>query len=116
MIVCLCGSTRHKESFDELAAALALDGHIVLMPHVFNHFNGMKLSRTQKIKLETLGKKQISGADKVIIITGKDGHIGNDTYMEICQAKKYHIPIKYMNHNEILKYKEKVKKRETTDI
>lgn len=35
--VCLCGSTKFKDTFYEVAKELTLKGYIVLMPHVFLH-------------------------------------------------------------------------------
>lgn len=107
MIICLCGSTRHKEDFLKLAAALALEGYIVLMPHVFSHYDKISLTKAQKTRLELLGQKQVKEADHIIVVTGKDGHIGKDTYLEICHANKQKVPVHYANSKQIDEYVKK---------
>lgn len=56
MIITLCGSTRFKDAFMEVAKRLTLAGHIILMPAVFHHSDEMELTMEQKIQLDNLHK------------------------------------------------------------
>jgi len=44
MIITLCGSTRFKDEYIEVAKNLALDGHAVLSVNLFDHADGIELT------------------------------------------------------------------------
>jgi hypothetical protein len=44
MTITLCGSTRFKDIFFQVAEELTLAGHIVLMPLVFHHADNKELT------------------------------------------------------------------------
>lgn len=115
MIVCLCGSTRFKESFEKLSAALALEGHIVLSPRVYSHYDNIKLTPEAEAQLFQNGKDQIALADEVIFITGEYEYIGQSGYKEICYVRKMNKPLKFFSNRKIDKYVEKVKKEKNGD-
>jgi len=99
MRVCLCGSTRFKDEFLAVNESLTLDGHIVLMPGVFGHADGLELSDYDKQKLDNLHKAKIIMSDAVVVIN-KDGYIGQSTQLEIEYAELFKIPVYYMEEKE----------------
>lgn len=84
--VCLCGSTKFKDKFLEVARDFTLKGYIVTMPMVFMHM-GDEATFEDKIELDELHKAKISQADIVYIIN-VDGYIGESTRNEIEWAKE----------------------------
>jgi len=85
-IVCLCGSTKFKKEFMEIAAREALRGHIVLMPHVFTHADELKNTKEEIDKLEALHTRQIDCCDEVIVID-VNGYTGESTSLELSYAE-----------------------------
>jgi len=49
MIITLCGSTRFKNEYEEIAKKLALDGHCVLSVNMYSHADNIELTQEQKI-------------------------------------------------------------------
>ena len=87
MIITLCGSTRFKSVFLEVAKRLTLAGHIILMPAVFHHSDEMELTMEQKIQLDNLHKQKINMSDAIYVIN-LNGYIGESTYGEIDWANR----------------------------
>lgn len=84
--VCLCGSTRFKEKFFEVARDFTLKGYIVTMPMVFIHQGDEDISDEQKEYLDEIHKAKIADADLVYIVNcGK--YIGDSTASEIDWAE-----------------------------
>ena len=108
MIICLCGSTRFKESFEKLGAILSLEGHIVLSPKVFTHADGVVLPSDAESILLNSSKNKISMADAVYFITGENEYIGQAGYQEICYARKLDKPITYFSNKRIDEYGYKI--------
>lgn len=100
-IVCLCGSTRFYQEFQELNYKETMKGNIVLSvgfyPHASKEMHGESIGITQeqKIRLDELHKRKIDLADEVIVIN-KGGYIGESTRSEIEYAKKIGKPIVYL--------------------
>lgn len=92
--VCLCGSTRFKETFFEVARDLTLKGCIVTMPMVFVH-SGDEVNEIQKEFLDEVHKAKIADADIVYIIN-VGGYVGNSTRNEINWALKLGKKIEYL--------------------
>lgn len=93
--VCLCGSTRFKNKFFEIAHDFTLKGYIVTMPMVFVHADGEELPYDQKDFLDEIHKTKIAQADLVYIINcGK--YIGNSTKSEIAWAEELGKKIEYL--------------------
>jgi len=44
MIITLCGSTKFKNEFEEVAKNLALEGHAVLSVNMFHHADNLELT------------------------------------------------------------------------
>lgn len=95
MVITLCGSTRFKEEFEQVARELTLAGHIVLMPGVFAHADGIELTEENKIQLDNLHKQKINMSDMIFVIN-KNGYIGHSTYGEIDWANKMGKKISFL--------------------
>lgn len=95
MVITLCGSTRFKEEFENVAMNLTLQGHIILMPCVFHHYDEIELSQEQKIQLDNLHKQKIMMSEAIYVIN-KNGYIGNSTYGEIDWAYRLNKQIYYL--------------------
>lgn len=101
-IVCLCGSTRFYELFDQMNYKFTLEDKIVLNIGCNTKSDeGLKLTADDKIRLDELHKRKIDLADEVFIIN-KDGYIGSSTRSEIEYALRLDKPITYLENNENL--------------
>lgn len=87
MIITICGSSKFKNEIFETARSLTLQGHIVLMPCVFEHTDNEELSREDKIRLDNLHKEKINMSDAIFVIN-KDQYIGESTFGEIDWADR----------------------------
>ena len=81
MVITLCGSTRFKDEFEQVSRELTLAGHIVLLPGVFAHADGIELTEENKIQLDNLHRQKINMSDMIFVIN-KGGYIGPSTYGE----------------------------------
>jgi len=93
--VCLCGSTRFKDKFFEVARDLTLKGCIVTMPLVFIHSGDEEINETQKQYLDEVHKAKIKDADLIYIINC-DNYIGSSTRSEINWATELGKKIEYL--------------------
>lgn len=96
MIICLCGSTRFKKEFLKVAEKETLKGNIVLMPGVFGHSDGVRLTEEDKKELDELHIEKIKMCDKVIVVT-KGKYIGKSTAKEIKKAELLGKEIEYIS-------------------
>jgi hypothetical protein len=97
-VVTLCGSTKFKDKFFEVAEKLMLEGIFVLMPPVFMHpINDIKYEKmvTKELKemLNDMHKRRIDMSDEIFVIN-VDGYIGQDTFDEIKYARAWIPPKK----------------------
>ena len=77
-IVCLCGSTKFKEKFEEVNRDLTLAGYIVLAPGVFGHSDNIQLDEATKqqldeyedYKVEVTITENNTGSYAIVIETG----------------------------------------------
>ena len=92
--VCLCGSTRFKDKFIEIAKDLTLQGYIVTMPMVFIH-HGDTATEQEKQFLDEIHKAKIADAD-IVYILNVDGYIGESTKSEIVWANELGKRIEYL--------------------
>ena len=100
-IVCLCGSTKFMEAFQEANLKFTLEGWIVLSVGTNtksdaqltreNYFNDPSI----KIRLDELHKRKIDLSDEVFVLN-VGGYIGESTRSEIDYAKAIGKPIKYL--------------------
>lgn len=100
-IVCLCGSTRFKDAFDEANYQETMAGRIVLSVGFIMHATGNKhgegvgATPEQKIALDELHKRKIDLADEVLVLN-VGGYIGSSTRSEIDYAIAHGKPIRYL--------------------
>lgn len=101
-IVCLCGSTRFYEAFQQANYDLTMAGKIVLSvgfyPHAkaqHGHGEGVGHDSAEKIALDELHKRKIDLADRVMVLN-VGGYIGASTRSEIDYAEAYGKPIDYL--------------------
>jgi hypothetical protein len=92
-IVCLCGSTRFSEAYQNANLEETLAGRIVLtigcdMKSDANLFSGMSQDEldTLKKRLDDLHLRKIDLADEVLVLN-IDGYIGDSTRKEVKYAK-----------------------------
>ena len=84
-IVCLCGSTRHKELYEIANREETLKGNIVLSVGLFGHIEGLDMSGETKAMLDTLHLHKIDLADEVLVINPTED-IGVSTAKEVAYA------------------------------
>ena len=99
-IVCLCGSTRFYQQFQEANYRLTMEGKIVLTVGFYPHAQqqpGQERGCTpeQKVALDELHKRKIDIADEVFVLN-VGGYIGESTRSEIEYAKRRGILISYL--------------------
>ncbi|WP_201293988.1 hypothetical protein [Natronorubrum halalkaliphilum] len=94
-VVCLCGSTRFKETYREANERLTMEGKIVLSCGVFGHADGVSFSEGEKQMLDALHKRKIDLADRIHVINVA-GYIGDSTQSEIEYARETNTEISYL--------------------
>jgi hypothetical protein len=100
-IICLCGSTRFKDAFDEANYQLTMAGNIVLsvgfMMHATGNKHGEDVGATpqQKIELDELHKRKIDLADEVLILN-VGNYVGDSTRSELAYARKLGKVIRWL--------------------
>ena len=101
-IICLCGSTRFYETFQEANYNETMAGRIVLSvgfyPHSkakSGHGEGVGHDSMEKKALDELHKRKIDLADEVFVLN-VGGYIGESTRSEIEYAKAHNKPIRYL--------------------
>lgn len=97
MIITLCGSTKFKKEFEEVAKNLALEGHAVLSVNMFAHADNIELTPEQKIRLDNAHKEKINASDAIFVIN-KDGYIGESTYSEIDWAQRMNKQVYFLEN------------------
>lgn len=97
MIITLCGSTKFKNEFEEVAKNLALEGHAVLSVNMFHHADNLELTTEQKIRLDNAHKEKINASDAIFVIN-KDGYIGESTFSEIDWAQRMKKEIYFLEN------------------
>jgi len=105
-IVCLCGSTRFYDAFQQANYDLTMQGKIVLSvgfyPHATSeagHGEGVGHDSVEKIALDELHKRKIDLADEVLVLN-VGGYIGDSTRSEIEYAKKEGKIVRYLEVEE----------------
>lgn len=98
-IVCLCGSTRFVDTFNEWRKKLTLDGYIVLSIEIvttqLQSEDPQYSNREVKKALDELHLRKIDLADEVMILN-VGGYIGESTRNELEYAKKLGKSIVYL--------------------
>ena len=102
-VVTLCGSTRFKDEFMEVAKKLTLDGYIVISCSIFGHSGDKEvwenmdegtLTKT-KIMLDDMHKRKIDLSDEIFVIN-VGGYIGDSTRSEIDYAIAHGKQVRYL--------------------
>ena len=101
--VTLCGSTKFKDEFLDIAKEFTLKGWIVLMPHVFGH-SGDKITEEQKQMLDEIHRQKIDISNYIYVIN-PGGYIGESTSKEIDYAIEHSKEVMYMEPRWGCKYK-----------
>lgn len=100
-VVCLCGSTRFKDAFDEANYQETMKGNIVLSVGFFMHASGNRHGESigatpeQKIALDELHKRKIDLADEVFILN-VGGYIGESTRSELEYARSHSKVVRFL--------------------
>ena len=105
-VVCLCGSTRFYDQFQQANYDLTMRGEIVLSvgfyPHAKaqrGHGEGVRHDSAAKVALDELHKRKIDLADYVLVLN-PGGYIGKSTRSEIAYAAAHGKPVRYLEAPE----------------
>ena len=103
LIVCLCGSTRFYDAFQQANYDLTMTGRIVLSvgfyPHAkaeHGHGEGVGHDSAEKTALDELHKRKIDLADEVLVVSDESGYFGESTRGEIEYAYQHGKPVRYL--------------------
>jgi hypothetical protein len=106
LIVCLCGSTRFYDQFQQANYELTMRGAIVLSvgfyPHAkarHGHGEGVRHDSAAKVALDDLHKRKIDLADYVLVLN-PGGYIGESTRSEIAYAAAHGKSVRYLEAPE----------------
>ena len=95
MVVTICGSTKFKDEILKAARELTLQGHIVLMPAIFEHTDNEELTPEDKVRLDNLHRQKINMSDAIFVVN-KDQYIGESTFGEIDWADRMQKKIYFL--------------------
>lgn len=98
-IVCLCGSTRFKEAFEEANKRETIKGNIVLSVGWFGHCEATPIQKGQKVELDKLHFDKIRLADEVIFLN-VNGYMGESTLRELSFAVGLQKKISFLEEPE----------------
>lgn len=99
LIVCLCGSTRHKDELLAAQEAETLAGRIVVGPGVFSKADGRSLADADVERLHELHRRKIELSDELLVVV-PDGRMGGSTAREIEYGRSLGKPIRYWEARE----------------
>ena len=101
-VVCLCGSTRFYDEFQQANYDLTMKGAIVLSvgfyPHakaVHGHGEGVGHDSAEKAALDELHKRKIDLADEVLVVSDPGGYFGQSTAGEVAYAVAHGRPVRF---------------------
>ena len=100
-IICLCGSTKFRDEFEDTTRRFGLEGKIVLTVACFGHMGDLPPEacidgHPTKTALDNLHKRKIDVADRVFVID-VGGYIGTSTRSEIDYAEAHGKPVEYLS-------------------
>lgn len=98
--VCLCGSTRFKETFHDVYARETLDGNIVHSVGVFGHSDGVMWTPEKKKEMDDLHKKKILLSDEIVVIN-VGGYMGDSTKSEIKYALDNNKAVRFLEPDKV---------------
>ena len=82
MKICLVGSTRFKERYEELNRRLSVVGHVVYSVACTG-----QVTPNEKEMLDLVHLQKIVESEVVVIVTDESGYIGESTRREVLWAK-----------------------------
>ena len=95
-IVCLCGSTRFKPAFEEVARQLTVNGAIILMPHAWGQWDGtIAQDSALKDRMDELHLDKIRLAKRIFVVN-PNGYVGTSTRAEIAAARGWGLPVEFL--------------------
>jgi len=95
-IVCLCGSGRFRDAFEQAEYNETLAGKIVLTIGCNTHDVARSAELCQhKAMLDELHLRKIELADEVLVLN-VGGYVGESTSREIAHARKLNKPIRWL--------------------
>lgn len=83
--IVLCGSTKFKDEYLEVAKQLGEEAFLVVSVTTFTHADGIETSKETAAILDAVHLQKIYEADAIYVIN-KDGYIGYSTLREIAWA------------------------------
>lgn len=95
-IVCLCGSTRFKQTWIAENARLTGEGNIVLAVGLWGHHERKMPDAETKAQLDALHLRKIDLCDWVFVLD-VGGYIGESTRKEIAYAQAKGLPVHYLS-------------------
>jgi hypothetical protein len=114
-IVCLCGSSRFYDEFQQVNYDLTMAGEIVLSIGFYPHPNvqgghgeGAGHDSIEKIALDELHKRKIDLADYVYVLD-VDGYVGKSTKSEIAYASRHSVPVRYLSQERSVRIRERIR-------
>lgn len=91
-IITLCGSTKYKKEYENIAKELELQNNIVLRTSVFSHADNINLSEDQINNCLERFQKMIYMSDEVHVVV-VNNYIGQHTSIDIKIAEKFNKPV-----------------------
>lgn len=101
IVVCLCGSTRFKDTFEEVARTETVAGRIVLTVNEFGNDGHPEkahlrpVTPDEKARLDELHLRKIDLADEVLILN-VGGYIGESTSRELAYARGHGKAVRFL--------------------
>lgn len=100
-IVCLCGSTRFYQTFQQANLDETMAGRIVLSVGFYlhtgveSHWRRSSLTAEQKVALDELHLRKIDLADEILVLN-VGGYVGESTAREISYARRVGKPVRWL--------------------
>ncbi len=97
-IVCLCGSTRFYDAFQEANFRETMAGHIVLTVGFYASEDGLRpggITAEEKERLDELYRRKIDLADEILVLN-VGGYVGDSTRGEIEYARSLGKPVRWL--------------------
>ncbi|HXE90028.1 MAG TPA: hypothetical protein VNK82_03595 [Terriglobales bacterium] len=107
IIVCLAGSTRFRQAFEQAACAETLAGRIVLSVGCFTHSSGYPLTAVEKSIVDQLHLRKIDMADELLVLN-VNGYVGESTREAIRYAARIGKPIRFLHPHSELQLREEI--------
>lgn len=100
VIVCLCGSTRFRDAYEQAARIETLDGKIVLSVGMLGHQEGLDMTGQVKARLDELHMDKIDLADEVLVLN-VGGYVGESTRREVLHAARKAKTIRWLEPDAV---------------